>query len=62
MTKFDCAICHKNHATQEHRIYEKLRLAESGVSIKTLFIMPNETTGNPDVDSRLKEIRSIAND
>jgi len=53
-----CEICGKKHATEEHRIYEKLKLAESGVPIETLFIMPNEKTGNKNIDDKLDEIRT----
>ena len=40
---FKCGICGREHATWEHRIYEKLRLAEIGVPIENLFVtLPNE--------------------
>lgn len=58
MTKrFHCRVCGQDHATWEHRIYEKLQLAESGVPLEPLFVMPGETTGNKDIDIGLKEIR-----
>ena len=53
-----CEVCGKEHATWEHRIYEKLKLVESGVPIETLFIMPDEETGDEKVDGKLKEIRN----
>ena len=59
MSEFKCEKCGKDHATWEHRIYEKLKLAESGVPIETLFVMPNETTGNYNTDKKLKELRDI---
>lgn len=34
-----CEICNKPHATWEHRIYEKLKLAEMGIPIERLFII-----------------------
>ena len=38
-----CRVCGKNHATWEHRIYEKIKLAEIGVPIERLFIIiPDE--------------------
>ena len=38
-----CGICGLNHATWEHRIYEKLRLVEIGVPPENLFlIIPDE--------------------
>lgn len=54
-----CKICGKNHATFEHRIYEKLKLAASGVPIETLFIMSNENTGNTVIDDKLNKIREV---
>lgn len=56
-----CDICGKEHFTSEHRIYAKLKLAEMGVPIETLFVMPNENTGNCKIDEKLKEIRDILN-
>jgi len=39
----ECEICGRNHATWEHHIYERLRLAEAGVPIERLFIIiPDE--------------------
>lgn len=57
-----CNICGKSHATWEHRIYEKLKLVESGVPIETLFIMPDEETGNETLNNKLKEVRDILDD
>jgi hypothetical protein len=57
MSEFKCDVCGKGHATWEHRIYEKLKLAEAGVPLETLFIMPDELTGDKKVDKRLKQIR-----
>lgn len=54
-----CEKCGREHATWEHRIYEKLKLAQSGVPIETLFIMTGETTGDKLTDEKLKEIRDI---
>jgi len=57
MEVFKCDICWKNHATFEHRIYEKLRLVKSGVPIENLFVMSDETSGDEKTDERLKKIR-----
>jgi len=51
--KFICAKCGKNHATWEHRIYEKIKLAEMGVPLERLFIilpdeLEREVTNEPD--------------
>ena len=53
---FKCDVCGREHATWEHRIYEKLRLAESGVLIENLFVMPAEDTGDENVDGKLKKL------
>lgn len=39
MAELRCEICNSNHATWEHRIYEKIKLAEIGVPIERLFII-----------------------
>ena len=54
-----CEICGNKHATWEHRIYEKIKLVESGVPIENLFIMPDEETDNENVNKRLHNIREI---
>lgn len=57
MSKHICDTCGGKHATWEHRIFLKLQLAESGVPIETLFVMPDEETGDEVVDSKLEDIR-----
>jgi len=43
MAELKCGVCGKSHATWEHRIYEKIKLAEIGVPIEHLFIIiPDE--------------------
>lgn len=61
MSKFICETCGRGHHTNEHRIYEKLKLAEMGVPIETLFVMPDEETGNPQIDEKLNEIKDTLN-
>lgn len=49
MTVLKCGVCGKNHATWEHRIYEKIKLVEIGVPIERLFIIiPDELEGQDD--------------
>ena len=55
----DCETCGNKHGTWEHGIYEKLKLAETGVPIETLFVMPGEETDDENVNEKLREIREI---
>ena len=38
MKTMNCDICGRNHATWEHKVFEKLRLAETGMPIERLFV------------------------
>ena len=57
-----CDICGNKHATWEHGIYEKLKLAETGVPFENLFVMPYEETDNENVNEKLREVREILGD
>ena len=34
-----CEICGRKHATWEHKVFDKLRLAETGMPLKRLFVI-----------------------
>ena len=51
--RMNCEKCGRNHATWEHRIYEKIKLVEIGVPLENLFIiMPDEFMENQDEDKQ----------